>query len=537
MMMNAAAHTHHISSFQEFSAAAAKKRKQRDDDMASSAPSSSPRSTIDESGRLWSCQSGNSALLGTADAGVVYVDGVRSSALNQLLEENSAVPLFGFDLCQHATRDDDGVSLSIDAVKSAVGRLILEILFDPRHVDKDIVGALFQRLMYGHGESFKFNSSGGGSASEEGNSANDDSCLESLSLSSPAHGDPVGILAKALATRFAQAFPGENSYPCVASDMESVVKKIGHKQGSELVPIPKRLMDVLKRGGYLDLKRSDVVKWFQKCNCYRASANSKHHPPKEDDAISGSLSLQEQWSEQKREDAKTAGRVVLYLKAGIAGEGVGDCPFGQFVRIVLEEKGVDYDLKPCTLYNKPKWLIEEHGGMIPALVHGDRHYVESEVIAQYVDFVFCDDSSKSSSSASAAAKSSSGSSMSPYEPKRIYEAREASGAIFPAMARYLMHTPDGDEEDLKLRSDLETALQKLETFLSDRGGTGTASGPYLVGCGGTFTLADASLAPKLYHLQVGLKHFKEKKTEEASSSSSMDVVSLMDEFPRVNAYM
>ena len=196
--------------------------------------------------------------------------------------------------------------------------------------------------------------------------------------------------------------------------------------------------------------------------------------------------------------------MVLYLKAGPHGEGIGDCPFAQYARMILEEKGISYELKPCTLYNKPQWLIDEYDGALPALRHGDQSYVESQVIAQYIDFFFSEGS------------------LSPYGAADIRSAKDASNAIFPALARYLTHLPDGDEDDKKLRSGLENALQRLEDYLLHQ----NAVGPYLVGDGKHYCLVDASLTPKLYHMWVGINEFKKLSTKEMSRK-----------FPRVYKYI
>ena len=54
----------------------------------------------------------------------------------------------------------------------------------------------------------------------------------------------------------------------------------------------------------------------------------------------------------------TEGGMTIYLKAGPDGTSVGDCPFAQFVRMVLEEKGLEYTVKPCVQETKPSWLVE-----------------------------------------------------------------------------------------------------------------------------------------------------------------------------------
>mmetsp|Transcript_28502 Transcript_28502/g.62040 ORF Transcript_28502/g.62040 Transcript_28502/m.62040 type:complete len:300 (-) Transcript_28502:292-1191(-) len=199
------------------------------------------------------------------------------------------------------------------------------------------------------------------------------------------------------------------------------------------------------------------------------------------------------------------GGMTLYLKAGPDGTSVGDCPFAHYVRIVLNEKGLEYDLKPCTQDTKPQWLIDYYDGSMPALRHRKECYVESDIIAQYLDFFFQD---------------------SPLSGKKrlVAKAQEAADGLFPAIAKYLKHTPDGDEDDEKLRLQLIEALNRLEDHLAGDSEI-VRSGPFFVGSGDDFTLVDASLAPKLFHMQTGLKKFK------------ADSINLSADFPALRKYM
>jgi len=196
-----------------------------------------------------------------------------------------------------------------------------------------------------------------------------------------------------------------------------------------------------------------------------------------------------------------AGGMSLYLKAGPDGESVGDCPFAQYVRMVLEEKGLEYNVVPAVQSTKPQWLIEFYEGKMPALRHRDECYVESEVIATYLDYFF-------------------------QEPgltvkKGAKEAEEAVDGFFPSVAKYLKHTPDGDEVDTELKEGLAASLGRLEAHLTKEGRTG----PFLVGDGEKVALQDCALAPKLYHMTVGLKMFKD---------NALDVAK---DFPTVQKYI
>lgn len=80
--------------------------------------------------------------------------------------------------------------------------------------------------------------------------------------------------------------------------------------------------------------------------------------------------------------------MTLYLKAAEDGQSVGDCPFAHYVRMVLEEKGLEYQLKPTPPDGKPTWLLEYYDGKLPALRHRKECYVESQVIVEYLDYFF-----------------------------------------------------------------------------------------------------------------------------------------------------
>lgn len=196
--------------------------------------------------------------------------------------------------------------------------------------------------------------------------------------------------------------------------------------------------------------------------------------------------------------------MTLYLKAAEDGTSIGDCPFAHYVRMVLEEKGLEYQVQACTPETKPQWLIDLYEGKMPALRHRKECYTESEVIAQYLEFFFSESVSLS-------------------QPKKrdIKEAGEIVGGIFPAVAKYLKHTPDGDDADDELKSGLCDTLDKLETHLT----SSEKNGPFIVGDGENMTLIDCNVAPKLYHMKVGVSVFKQ------------NAIDVKDSFPAVHSYM
>ncbi|KAL7536634.1 hypothetical protein ACHAXR_010921 [Thalassiosira sp. AJA248-18] len=220
---------------------------------------------------------------------------------------------------------------------------------------------------------------------------------------------------------------------------------------------------------------------------------------------SSSLDMARNRGLERREEGATPlpGGMTLYVKPAKDGTSVGDCPFAHFVRMVLSEKGLEYDLVPSTAENKPTWLLDDYGGKMPALRHRKECYVDSEVIAQYLDFFF-------------------------EEPELSVggvvteEAAAAVDGFFPAMAKFIKHDTNGDEEDVQKQAALEEKLQTLNDHLSNND---TRTGPYLVGDGEQFTLLDCSVAPKLYAMDVCLKEIKD------------DAIDLSGKYPKVRQYM
>jgi len=212
--------------------------------------------------------------------------------------------------------------------------------------------------------------------------------------------------------------------------------------------------------------------------------------------------------EQRTESATPQeGGMTLYTKAGPLEQPdddltVGDCPFTHYVRMVLHEKQLEYEVVPAVQDTKPQWLIEHYDGKMPALRHSRECYTESDVIANYLEFFFQEPSLTSANKQDTVA------------------AKDAVDGLFPAIAKYFKHTPDGDEEDEELKRNLEESLDKLEQHLKEITGDGTTFME-----GDQFSLVDCSLAPKLYHLKVGLEAFKQNS------------VDISTQYPHLQTYM
>jgi glutathione S-transferase len=65
------------------------------------------------------------------------------------------------------------------------------------------------------------------------------------------------------------------------------------------------------------------------------------------------------------------------------------CPFAHRTRLVLTQKGVDFELQEIDLQNKPSWFTAVSGyGKVPAIEHQGLRIWESAVINEYLDEVF-----------------------------------------------------------------------------------------------------------------------------------------------------
>jgi len=62
------------------------------------------------------------------------------------------------------------------------------------------------------------------------------------------------------------------------------------------------------------------------------------------------------------------------------------CPFSQRCRLVLFEKGMDFEIRDVDLYNKPEDIsIMNPYGQVPILVERDLILYESNIINEYID--------------------------------------------------------------------------------------------------------------------------------------------------------
>jgi glutathione S-transferase len=168
-----------------------------------------------------------------------------------------------------------------------------------------------------------------------------------------------------------------------------------------------------------------------------------------------------------------ADSMELYCKAAPDGS-YGDCPHAHLVGMVLHTKGIsEYELKPTLPGDKPEWLMKEHGGMMPCLVHKGEAFTESMDIAKYIDFFFPEPK---------------------LEPKGSVAHERALRVTddFLGKIKAYLRADAGTEAEGKRA--LDDALAAIDSHLKK-------NGPYLAG--DALTLSDCGFAPQLQHLVVG----------------------------------
>ncbi|GKY92012.1 hypothetical protein MPSEU_000172800 [Mayamaea pseudoterrestris] len=229
--------------------------------------------------------SGHVLLLDPSMAGRIYVNGryVTTWASDARIGSHG-VALFGMDL--HSIPLWHGRIVDFEALKAAYATMWSEILVDARLADLNVATKLLHRLLLGRDRADDEEL-----YDDDDESMKDDravpvvdvncDCLESQVLAS-AQFDPVGIAAKALATKFAAEF-GKDAFPCASHETEWVRSALPHRKP---VSTPSRLMKILRRGGYFDTQTTIDELWMtQVCS-------PKKGP--EQDLVNAALQLLEQ---------------------------------------------------------------------------------------------------------------------------------------------------------------------------------------------------------------------------------------------------
>ncbi|XP_057979501.1 glutathione S-transferase DHAR2-like [Malania oleifera] len=162
------------------------------------------------------------------------------------------------------------------------------------------------------------------------------------------------------------------------------------------------------------------------------------------------------------------------VKAAVGAlDALGDCPFTQRVLLTLEEKKVPYKLHLIDVSNKPKWFLEVNPeGKVPVVKFDDKWVADSDVIVGILEEKY------------------------PNPPLSTpAEFASVGSKIFSTFVTFLKSKDPSDGSEQALLAELKALDEHLK-----------AHGPYV--SGENVTAVDLSLAPKLYHLEVALGHFK-----------------------------
>lgn len=173
--------------------------------------------------------------------------------------------------------------------------------------------------------------------------------------------------------------------------------------------------------------------------------------------------------------------IELYLKSNGDGTQIGDCPFGQFIQLVMLKKGLRYSVLPTKSDNKPDWLQSKHEGKLPCLVHKGDTMTDSLAIAEFLEKTYPHNSLTRQGAFS------------------YQEVLEKTSGFFPALSAFIKNKDEGKEASLGAA--VEAQLDNLDEVIR------STPGQYV--CGIEMTLADLYLLPQLFHAMVTLEHFKD----------------------------
>ncbi|XP_010459627.1 PREDICTED: glutathione S-transferase DHAR1, mitochondrial [Camelina sativa] len=165
----------------------------------------------------------------------------------------------------------------------------------------------------------------------------------------------------------------------------------------------------------------------------------------------------------------------ICVKAAVgAPDHFGDCPFSHRAILTLEEKNLTYKMHLINLSDKPQWFLDiSPQGKVPVLKIDDKWVADSDVIVDLLDEKY------------------------PDPPLKTPPAFASVGSkIFGTFGTFLKSKDSNDQSEQALLHELEALENNLKSH----------EGPFIAG--ERVSAVDLSLAPKLYHLEVALGHFK-----------------------------
>ncbi|CAE5964205.1 unnamed protein product [Arabidopsis arenosa] len=153
---------------------------------------------------------------------------------------------------------------------------------------------------------------------------------------------------------------------------------------------------------------------------------------------------------------------------------LGDCPFSQRVLLTLEEKKLPYKTHLINASDKPQWFLDiSPEGKVPVVKLDGKWVADSDVIVGLLEEKYPEPSLKTPP-----------------------EFASVGSKIFGAFVTFLKSKDANDGSEKALVDELVALENHLKTH----------SGPFVAG--EKVTAVDLSLAPKLYHLEVALGHYK-----------------------------
>ncbi|CAN8292393.1 unnamed protein product [Cochlearia groenlandica] len=153
---------------------------------------------------------------------------------------------------------------------------------------------------------------------------------------------------------------------------------------------------------------------------------------------------------------------------------LGDCPFSQRVLLTLEEKKLPYKTLLINLSDKPKWFWDINPqGKVPVLKIDNRWVPDADIIVGILEDKYPNPSLKT--------------------PRQFVS---VGSKIFDTFGSFVKSKNSSDGTEKAMLDDLHALENHLKTH----------EGPFVAGQ--RVTAVDLNIAPKLYHLQIALGHYK-----------------------------
>lgn len=176
--------------------------------------------------------------------------------------------------------------------------------------------------------------------------------------------------------------------------------------------------------------------------------------------------------------------LTLYL-SGHTTRQVTANPIAHALQTALDYKGISYARQVVLPGQTPLWLVDDHGGKLPCMQLQQKVLFDPYEIASTLDEHF------------------GGKSISRSKEGDPHEVLEKTKGLLPALTLFLFDIFPEQRKEVFNR--FVSELDILEGILRQQY-QGVGVGAYL--CGREPSIADFVLAPQLYHMEVGLRHFK-----------------------------